>query len=54
MVVAAKGLVAVRTFTRPRCQALINAFFAEHMSAGLDHGVFKVALADGANRECLI
>ncbi len=54
MVVAAKGLVAVRTFARSRCQALINTFLAEDMSAGLDHGIFKVALADGADGECLI
>lgn len=53
MVVTAERFVAIGTFARPRREALIDAFFAEHVAAGLDDSIFEVSFANRTYRECL-
>lgn len=53
MVVASERFVAVGAFARARGETLINALFAEHMTASLDHSVLESETANGANGQRL-
>lgn len=50
VVILPECFVAIWTFPRSRSSALLDAFLAEDVSAGLDGGVFEVDAADGTDR----
>ena len=53
VIVVAEGLVAVGTLSGPRCEALLHAFFAEHVTTGLDGRVLEVAATHSAECQSL-
>lgn len=48
VVVISEGLVAIRTFARSRCEAFLDAVFAENMPARLYSSVFEIPATHSA------